>query len=155
LPGEQPFRWPAPACFFCHSTCAASSRCLSPSFSLAPTGYLWSSAHSRLRCCGSSAVNFQLIPISAWDYRLRAEESSSARAPIGHYSTADILAPLRGMLLFNCWSPSRRGCRPEDCHAFVIGKSFERSPRQQFSFGRILQSFDNSETNGGPPIGTF
>ena len=157
LPGEQPFRWPVPACFFCHSTCVASSRCRSHFFSLAPTGYLWSSAHSRLRCCGLSAVNSQLTGISVWHCRLRAEYSSSVRGHIGRYSTAAILAPLRGMLLFNCWSPnkSRDAGGPQGCHAFVIRKSLERYLRQRFSFGRILQSFDNSETNAGLSIGTF
>jgi hypothetical protein len=43
----------------------------------------------------------------------------------------------------------------DDGHCFRHKKALERSPRDGVSLGLILQNFDNSETNGTLPIGTF
>ena len=46
---------------------------------------------------------------------------------------------------------SRKVC---NCHRFVMETRLKRSRRQRFLDDRILQSFDNSETSAGLPIGT-
>jgi hypothetical protein len=45
--------------------------------------------------------------------------------------------------------------RFDDCHFFVMKNAPEHSRKQRFPDCRILQSFDNSETNTRPPVDTF